>query len=43
VYPTIRTKDERKLKVKALIDFGYINTTIARKTVEKKEYLLNHF
>jgi len=37
VYPKIKTKDRRKLKVKALIDFGYTNTTIARKTVKEKE------
>jgi len=36
VYPTIKTKDGRKLKVKALIDSGCTNTTIARKTVEEK-------
>jgi len=36
VHPTIKTKDERKIKVKALIDSGCINTTIARKTVEEK-------
>jgi len=36
VYPTIKTKDGKKLKVKALIDSGCTNTTIARKTVEKK-------
>ena len=32
----IRTKDRRKLKVKALINSGYTNTTITRKTVEEK-------
>ena len=37
VYPIIRTKDGRKLKVKTLINSGCTNTTIARKTVEKKE------
>jgi len=37
VYPTIKTKDRRKLKVKALIDSECTNTTIARKTVEEKE------
>jgi len=37
VYPTIKTKDRRKLKVKALIDSGCMNITIARKTVEEKE------
>jgi len=37
VYLTIRKKDGRKLKVKVLIDFRCINTTIARKTVEEKE------
>jgi len=37
VYLTIKTKDGRKLKVKALIDSGYTNTTITRKTVEEKE------
>jgi len=36
VHPTIKTKDKRKLKVKALIDSRYTNTTIARKTVEEK-------
>jgi len=36
VHPTIKTKDRRKLKVKALIDSGCTNTTIARKTVEEK-------
>jgi len=36
VHPTIKTKDRRKLKVKALIDSGCMNTTIARKTVEEK-------
>jgi len=36
VYSIIKTKDGRKLKVKALIDSGYTNTTIARKTVEEK-------
>jgi len=36
VYPTIKTKDRRKLKVKVLIDSGCTNTTIARKTVEEK-------
>jgi len=35
VHPTIKTKDGRKLKVK-LINSGYMNTTIARKTVEEK-------
>ena len=33
---TIKTKDGRKLKVKALIDSECTNTTIARKTVEEK-------
>ena len=33
---TIKTKDGRKLKVKALIDSGCTNTTIARKIVEEK-------
>ena len=37
VHPTIKTKDGRKLKVKALINSGYMNITIARKTVEEKE------
>ena len=37
VHPIIKTKDRRKLKVKALINSGYTNTTIARKTVEEKE------
>jgi len=36
VHSTIKTKDRRKLKVKALINSGYTNTTIARKTVEEK-------
>jgi len=36
VYPTIKTKDRRKLKIKTLIYSGYTNTTIARKTVEEK-------
>jgi len=36
VYPTIKTKDGRKLKVKALINSGCTNTTIARKTVKEK-------
>ena len=36
VYPTIKTKDRRKLKVKALIDFRCTNTTITRKIVEEK-------
>jgi len=36
VYLTIKTKDGRKLKVKALIDSGCTNTTITRKTVEEK-------
>jgi len=39
VHPTIRTKDRRKLKVKALIDSGYTNTTIIRKTVKEKGIL----
>jgi len=37
VYPTIKTRDGRKLKVKALINSGCTNTTITRKTVEEKE------
>jgi len=37
VHPTIKTEDGKKLKVKALIDLGCTNTTIARKTVEEKE------
>jgi len=37
VYLTIKTKDGRKLKVKALIDSRCTNTTIARKTVKEKE------
>jgi len=37
VYPTIKTKDRRKLKVKTSIDSGCTNTTIARKIVEEKE------
>ena len=36
VHPTIRIKDGRKLKVKALIDSRYTNITIAWKTVEEK-------
>jgi len=36
VHPTIKTKDERKLKVKALIDSGCMNITITRKIVEEK-------
>jgi len=36
VYPTIKTKDRRKLKVKALINSRCTNTTITRKTVEEK-------
>ena len=36
MHPTIKTEDGRKLKVKALIDLGCTNTTIARKTVGKK-------
>jgi len=36
VHPTIKTQDGRKLKMKALIDSGCTNTTIARKTVEEK-------
>ena len=36
MYPTIKTKDGRKLKVKVLIDSGCTNTPIARKTVEEK-------
>ena len=36
VHLTIKTKDGRKLKVKALIDSECTNTTIARKTVEEK-------
>ena len=36
MYSIIKTKDGRKLKVKALIDSGCTNTTIARKTVEEK-------
>ena len=36
MHPTIKTKDRRKLKVKALIDSGCTNTTITRKTVEEK-------
>jgi len=36
VYPTIKTKDRRKLKVKALINSKCTNTTITRKTVEEK-------
>jgi len=36
VHLTIKTKEGRKLKVKALIGSGCTNTTIARKTVEEK-------
>ena len=36
VHPTIKTKDGRKLKVKALIDSRCMNTTITRKTIEEK-------
>ena len=36
MHPIIKTKDRRKLKVKALIDSGCTNITIARKTVEEK-------
>jgi len=36
VHPTIKTKERRKLKVKALIDSGCTNTTITRKIVEEK-------
>ena len=36
MYPTIRTKDRRKLKVKVLIDSRYMNTTITRKTIKEK-------
>ena len=36
MHPTIRIKDGRKLKVKALIDSRYTNITIAWKTVEEK-------
>ena len=36
MHPTIKTKDGKKLKVKALIDLGCTNTTITRKTVEEK-------
>ena len=36
VYPTIKTKDRRKLKVKTLINSRCTNTTITRKTVEEK-------
>jgi len=35
----IKTKDRRKLKVKALINSGCTNITIARKTVEEKGIL----
>jgi len=42
VYPIIKTKNGKELKVKILIDSGCTNTTIARKTVEKKEYLPNY-
>jgi len=37
VHPTIKTRDGRKLKVKALINSKCTNTTITRKTVEEKE------
>ena len=36
MHPTIKTKNRRKLKVKALIDSGCTNTTITRKIVEEK-------
>ena len=36
MHPTIRTKNGRKLKVKALINSRCMNTTIARKIVEEK-------
>ena len=36
MYPTIKTKNGKELKVKALINLGYTNTTIARKTVKEK-------
>jgi len=36
VHLTIKIENGRKLKVKALIDSGCTNTTIARKTVEEK-------
>ena len=36
MHPTIKTKDRRKLKVKALIDSECTNTIITRKTVEAK-------
>ena len=36
MYPKIKTKDRRKLKVKALIDSGCTNTTITRKTIKEK-------
>ena len=37
MHPTIKTRDGRKLKVKALINSKCTNTTITRKTVEEKE------
>ena len=36
MHPTIKTEDERKLEVKALINSGCTNTTIARKTIKEK-------
>jgi len=36
VHPTIKTRDGRKLKGKALIDSRCTNTTITRKTIEEK-------
>ena len=36
MHPKIKTKDRKKLKVKALINSGCTNTTIARKTIEEK-------
>ena len=36
VHLIIKTKNGKELKVKTLIDSGCTNTTIARKTVEKK-------
>jgi len=43
VHPTIKTRDGKKLKVKALIDSGCTNTTIARKTVKEKGISVTNF
>ena len=37
MYPTIKTKDKSKLKVKRLTNSGCTNIIIAKKTVEEKE------